>query len=63
MPSNRSGTLKRSNAGKIWTERDDELPPLMAELLALANAADVVETTRSKWSNRRPPATTKPLVE
>ncbi len=63
MPSNRSRTLKRSNGRKVWTERDDELPPFMAELLGHATATDVVETTRTAWSDRRRRATTGSLVE
>ena len=35
---------------RIWTERDDDLPAFMADMLVTAIAAEILETTKSHWS-------------
>ena len=36
-----------SSTPTVWTELDDELPPLMAEMLASAIAADLLKTSEA----------------
>jgi hypothetical protein len=36
----------------MWTERDDDLPAFMAEMLATAIVTEMLETTRTYWQNR-----------
>jgi hypothetical protein len=36
----------------MWTERDDDLPAVMAEMLTAAIVADMLETTKACWQSR-----------
>jgi len=36
----------------MWTERDDDLPAFMADMLATAIAAEMLETTKAHWQYR-----------
>ena len=37
---------------RMWTERDDDLPAFMADMLATAIAAEMLETTKAHWQYR-----------
>jgi GAF domain-containing protein len=49
MDTDASDLPRANTSRRMWTERDDDLPDSMAEMLASAIAADMLETTRAYW--------------
>ena len=44
-----SNPLSGNASRRVWTERDDDLPAFMAEMLASMIMAEMLETTKVYW--------------
>ena len=44
-----SNPLSSNASRRMWTERDDDLPAFMAEMLASTIMAEMLETTKAYW--------------
>ena len=49
MDSTASNPLSGNASLRMWTERDDDLPEFMAEMLASTIMAEMLETTKVYW--------------